>query len=103
MMPPPGESTARREITAYRTGSRQSLHGSRGNDAHSSGVSTSESARRHGLLRYGDGTDWTEHITPDPAAAGPTDVLTPSPQRPYTSGTAWLGVAALFALGAIAL
>lgn len=66
-------------------------------------MSTSESARRQGLLRYGDGTDWTEHITPDPAAAGPTDVLTPSPPRPYTSGTAWLGAAALFALGAIAL
>lgn len=58
---------------------------------------------RHGQLRYWDGTQWTEHIAPEPSAAVRTSVLTAQPRRAYTSGTAWLGTAALVALAAIAV
>jgi Domain of unknown function (DUF4328)/Protein of unknown function (DUF2510) len=109
------------------TGSGQSLPRSPADAAHSSAVTTSESPspsagsdtptlspatapegwhrdpHRHGQLRYWDGTQWTEHISPDPSAAVPATVRTSAPRHAYTSGTARLGMAALLALAAIAV
>src|SRR5204862_5549643 len=56
-----------------------------------------------GQMRYWDGTQWTDHVAPDPSAAMPEIVPTSAPRHAYTSGTAWVGIAALLALAAIAL